>query len=347
MSRDEPANGTGTPRPGPGHAPAGTGLTAGTMARRLGVAVTTLRTWHQRYGLGPSGHQAGRHRRYTDGDLSRLELMRRLTSTGMSPHEAATVALSGSGTAFGTTPAPGPGQVVPPPDGDPEAGSRRDGGGWSIPVGRGDPAARGLARAAMRMDATVMRELVSGALRERGVIAGWTEVIVPVLVGVGARHAATGRLVEVEHLLTSCVSAGLAAVPRTNVRAPVRVLLGCADEEQHSLPLEALSAALAEAGVGHRMLGARVPPEAWRDAVRRTGPAVVVLWSQIPTTADPAQLNGLRQLDVPTGLLVALGPGWARPPADVATAATLRDAFTLVTSIVGGNGAGAGPPDGG
>ena len=34
-------------------------LTAGAVARRLGVAVTTLRTWHQRYGLGPSHHVPG------------------------------------------------------------------------------------------------------------------------------------------------------------------------------------------------------------------------------------------------------------------------------------------------
>ena len=32
---------------------------AGAVARRLGVAVTTLRTWHQRYGLGPSLHPGG------------------------------------------------------------------------------------------------------------------------------------------------------------------------------------------------------------------------------------------------------------------------------------------------
>ena len=52
------------------------GLTAGAVARRLGVAVTTLRTWHQRYGLGPSEHVPGHHRRYTAEDLDRLQVMR-------------------------------------------------------------------------------------------------------------------------------------------------------------------------------------------------------------------------------------------------------------------------------
>jgi DNA-binding transcriptional MerR regulator len=58
-------------------------LTAGAAARRLGIAVTTLRSWHQRYGLGPSRHESGQHRRYTEGDLARLDLMRRLTADGL------------------------------------------------------------------------------------------------------------------------------------------------------------------------------------------------------------------------------------------------------------------------
>jgi len=44
------------------------GLTAGAVARRLGVAVTTLRTWHQRYDLGPSAHEPGKQRRYTEAE---------------------------------------------------------------------------------------------------------------------------------------------------------------------------------------------------------------------------------------------------------------------------------------
>ncbi|MEU8189790.1 MerR family transcriptional regulator, partial [Micromonospora carbonacea] len=64
-------------------------LSAGAVARRLGVAVTTLRTWHQRYGLGPSQHLPGHHRRYTPADLARLEIMRKLTAEGVTPAEAA------------------------------------------------------------------------------------------------------------------------------------------------------------------------------------------------------------------------------------------------------------------
>lgn len=69
-------------------------ITVAAVARRLGVAASTLRTWDRRYGLGPSGHTAGSHRRYSAADLGRLMVMRRLTVEGVPPAEAAQIALS-------------------------------------------------------------------------------------------------------------------------------------------------------------------------------------------------------------------------------------------------------------
>ncbi|MDQ6650091.1 MAG: MerR family transcriptional regulator, partial [Actinomycetota bacterium] len=43
------------------------------VAHRLGVAPATLRTWARRYGLGPSLHEAGSHRRYSAQDVARLQ----------------------------------------------------------------------------------------------------------------------------------------------------------------------------------------------------------------------------------------------------------------------------------
>ena len=68
------------------------GLSAGEAARRRGVAAPTIRTWDRRYGLGPSYREPGRHRRYDEHDLARLELMRRLTVDGVAPAEAARIA---------------------------------------------------------------------------------------------------------------------------------------------------------------------------------------------------------------------------------------------------------------
>jgi hypothetical protein len=69
-------------------------LTVAAVARRLGVAPPTLRTWDRRYGLGPSAHTAGAHRRYSPADVARLMVMRRLTLEGVSPADAAKIAVA-------------------------------------------------------------------------------------------------------------------------------------------------------------------------------------------------------------------------------------------------------------
>ncbi|MCB7136720.1 MerR family transcriptional regulator [Cellulosimicrobium marinum] len=73
------------------------GLAVAVVARRLGVAPATLRTWDRRYGLGPSEHQAGAHRRYTQDDVARLVIMRRLTLDGVAPSDAARAAMDADG----------------------------------------------------------------------------------------------------------------------------------------------------------------------------------------------------------------------------------------------------------
>ncbi len=281
------------------------------MSQRLGIAVTTLRTWHQRYGLGPSVHQAGSHRRYGEADLRRLETMRQLTTQGVPAAEAARIAKAGS-------------HAKPT--------AVRAGGGHAIPVGRAGSKARGLARAAIRLDADAVRTTVSEAIMAHGVVAAWDDLVVPVLVGVGRKQAATGKLIEVEHLLSRGVSAALATVPRPVSDSLPRVLLACADEEQHSLPLEALAAALAERGLGCRMLGARTPVRALIDAIRRTGPAAVVLWSQTAETGDIAQLRVVLATGGRPALVIAAGPGWPeRLPEGVSRPVSLPEAVDLVT----------------
>ncbi|RGC68998.1 HTH-type transcriptional repressor YcgE [Micromonospora sp. MW-13] len=304
-------------------------LSAGAVARRLGVAVTTLRTWHQRYGLGPSQHVPGHHRRYTAADLARLEIMRRLTAEGITPAEAARWARQ--------TPAPGlAGEVSTDALVEVRPLGVRDGGGQTIPVGRAGPAARGLARAAMRLDSVAIGETIARALAADGVVATWDGLLRPVLVGIGERHAATGGLVEVEHVVSRCVSEAFATVTRAGpATGPARILLSCADEEQHTLPLEALAAALAEANVAYRMLGARVPAAALVEAVNRTGPAAVVVWSHLQATADPAQLTVLLASPRRPLLVLAAGPGWRADslPAGVVRPVDLAEAVALALAV--------------
>ncbi|SCL23750.1 B12 binding domain-containing protein [Micromonospora nigra] len=301
-------------------------LSAGVVARRLGVAVTTLRTWHQRYGLGPSEHVPGHHRRYTPADLARLEIMRRLTAEGVSPAEAARWARQ----------APDAVPVEAASTARTRVAAARDGGGTTIPVGRAGPAARGLARAAMRLDSVAISDAIARALAADGVVTTWDGLLRPVLAGIGERHAATAGLIEVEHLVSRCVSEAFATVARSHpATGSPRILLSCADEEQHSLPLEALAAALAEAGVAYRMLGARVPVAALIEAIRRTGPAAVVVWSHTRATADPAQLTALFAAPRRPLLVLAAGPGWRADllPAGVVRPVDLAEAVSLAVAV--------------
>ncbi|RJK92620.1 MerR family transcriptional regulator [Vallicoccus soli] len=329
----------------------GPALTVAAVARRLGVAPATLRTWDRRYGLGPSAHTAGAHRRYTASDLQRLSLMRRLTHEGVAPAEAARIALAapeGAGGTLGGVPleaAPAPaaaaaGVLAQAGAEAPEAaaGRRAPGGGRVLALPDGSPPARGLARAAMALDSHACLQIVTAALERSGVVQTWDELLVPVLVGVGERWSASGQGIEVEHLLSECVMAAMRGVSLglASPRNARPVLLSCAPEDQHVLPVHVLAAALAERGVGARLLGARVPADALVAAVRRSGPAAVFVWAQMPATADPAVLSGLPVLR-PPAVVVAGGPGWDRAatPADV-VAEGLEHAVDVLVRATGG-----------
>jgi hypothetical protein len=294
-------------------------LSAGAAARRLGVAVTTLRSWHQRYGLGPSAHEHGHHRRYTADDMARLILMQQLVTAGVAAARAARWARR---------------SPLPESSVRPVADGGAPGGGYALALGDTDPAARGLGRAALRLDVLGVRDLVAHAIDERGVAGAWNEVLRPVLVAVGDRAAGTREMVEVEHILSGCVSAVFASLPRPPRDSPVRLLLACTDEEQHSLPIEALAAALATDGIPSRVLGARVPPGALRATIRRTGPVAVLLWAHAPATADPRQLDELLTGRGRPALVAVAGPGWAPDtlPPGVAVPTSLAEAVELLAA---------------
>jgi MerR family transcriptional regulator, light-induced transcriptional regulator len=327
-------------------------FSAGAVARRLGVAVTTLRTWHQRYGLGPSLHEPGQHRRYTEQDIERLERMQRLITAGVSPAQAARWVTHGLDRAGSATPPSESASLETSPDSANFLGSSPAALRWSSapatdPFGSSTGAAavpitpvsvpatvRGVQRAALRLDAPAVRQLAAHVVRRVGVIAAWDEVLRPVLTWIGERHAATGALVEVEHLLSTSFSAVLGAVPRPSPTVPLRIMLACADEEQHSLPIEAIAAALASAGIPARMLGARLPTAALLAAVRRTGPSALLVWSHSRSTGDPAQLAAVVAEQRRPLVIAAAGPGWdrAKVPAEVSCPASLTEAISQLTA---------------
>ncbi|OCC14076.1 MerR family transcriptional regulator [Streptomyces sp. PTY087I2] len=319
-------------------APADGGLTTGAVARLLGVAPTTLRSWDRRYGIGPAAREDGRHRRWTGADIAALRNMCALTSAGLPPAEAARTVLAGASGAGpsaaasfgGGEPHTGPSGAVSSDTGSSAAASSTAPGAprsarasrapGPLPVGRARQECRGLARAAVRLDAPALDDLLTAVLDRYGLPAAWDEVMMPVLHAVGRKWETAGeRYIEVEHLLSWHVSGALRGVAAGHTPAPGAglALLACAPGETHTLALEALAATLAQQGLPVRMFGAAVPAGALEDAVRRTGPAAVVLWAQSRATASPALVARLDAIEWGVRgarrrpVVCVAGPGWA------------------------------------
>ena len=300
-------------------------LTVAAVARRLGIAPATLRTWDRRYGVGPTGHTTGRHRRYAPADVYRLELMQRALLKGASPAEAAEYALRAAADP----------QPAPP---IPAARAAAHGGRQLLMPGAARPA-RGLGRAAMAMDEVSVQRMLADSINTDGVNATWDDVIRPVLAAIGGRSFYAGDCIEVEHLVTECVMAAMVrATPLvSSPRNPRPVLLGCTPDEQHSLPLYVLRAALARRGLSTRMLGCAVPLTALVAAVRRTAPAAVALYAHAPMHADVTAIAHLPRTRQRVHLF-ACGPGWhdADLPARVEHLDDLTCAVDRIEAFVAG-----------
>jgi DNA-binding transcriptional MerR regulator len=286
-------------------------LTVAAVARRIGVAPATLRTWDRRYGLGPSSHEAGEHRRYCPSDLAQLTLMRRLIVSGVAPADAAVRAKAHSGS----------------------VSVEHEIQSFEVR----EDVVDSLHRAAKSLDKNFVETLLRKDIADNGVIATWTEVIVPLLFLVGDEWAATGTGIEVEHMLSESIKR-LMREGVSEIKEPLNtqpVLLASVGEELHCLALHALAAALAEKGIETFFLGARTPLEAISGMVKRSAPPAVFLWAQLEQNSDPKFFNELPVVR-PAPRVIVGGPGWDRETcADVVVAQDLTHACAEIERAVG------------
>ncbi|MFR9751285.1 MerR family transcriptional regulator [Nocardia sp. 004] len=246
------------------------GYTVRAVAERLGIPTATLRSWNRRYDIGPPQHQPGKHRLYTEADITMLERMLTLIREGASPAGAA-AAVRG--------PAPT----------------------------RGERSS--LLTAAFALDTRSVSNQLEAHIHAFGVVDTWDLLCRPAYTEIVDRQLGGEGCIDVEHLLSWCI---ISVLQRTNPPpqhpGPEPVVLACTSGETHSLPMEVLRAALAERGVGARMLGADVPATALTDTLARLDrPAAVLLWSQRESTALSSAVRAC--LDAGATILVA-GSGW-------------------------------------
>ncbi|MBF5081661.1 MerR family transcriptional regulator [Quadrisphaera sp. INWT6] len=307
--------------PPPDHAAAGVSLGVAAAARRLGVAPATLRTWARRYGLGPSEHEVGSHRRYSPEDLARLVVMRRLTLEGVPPVSAAASALAADLHESSPVPAPLDADDDGPDPDDEEPAPPAAGGlaAWSavLPADRTpltrrpSPAGQDpLQRAVLAGDAPGAAAAVMAACASRGPVGAWEQVVEPARRALARRWEATGAGVDAGVLLTAAAMEALRALRRPPERTTAVVLLAAAEGESDPMPLHVLAAAVAAGGVRPWVLAPGLPREAVAAAVRRTGPAAVLLHAEHGVADAAAQLGPLPRLRHPVRLVLS-GPGWA------------------------------------
>jgi len=225
-------------------------------------------------------------------------------------------------------------ETVPPPAAQVPAEER----GSPLAVeGPAIPTAAMLARATMMLDSQTVYDWIDASLTRHGVPWTWERLVLPVFETICDRQAESGASVEIEHLFSDRL---LAALIRLTERPalPVNtrpVLLACAEEEQHSLPIYALAATLTtDHQVETRVLGARTPYPALADAMRRLSPSVVFVWSQMPFTGDPAPLASLPVLRPPS-LIIAGGESWWKGlPVSVPHVTSFQDALTRILTAL-------------
>lgn len=240
-------------------------LTVAGVAARLGVAAPTLRTWDRRYGLGPSDHVAGSHRRYGAGDLARLETMRRLTLEGVAPADAARVALQ-----TGSLSVPSPEE----PEGQQES---------SEPI-VADPLT--VAAAAVDGDGGRLRRLVRHAQRQQGLMESWVMTLRPALEMVGQRTVPDRPGHDPEQVLQAALLAELSDLD--DGRDVVgRAIVHAADS--YRTDAHVLAAELTSRGVQARVTHPRLMQDEGRallDLVAGSPGTLTVLLGE-PAEADP------------------------------------------------------------
>ena len=170
------------------------GWPVGVVSERLGIAAPTLRSWDRRHGVGPSLRTAGNHRRYTELDMRRVQLMARLTAQGVPAQSAADSVLGMDARAIADRlDAVGRAAGDRVPDGLRDVHDVHDVlGDGEAPVGLGSAVpddavdlVEAIVAAARALDARTMSLLYRQVMRRRDVGRAWVEVFAPALRRVG------------------------------------------------------------------------------------------------------------------------------------------------------------------
>ena len=269
---------------------AGSDLTwgVGAVSSRLSIAASTLRTWERRYSVGPSFRTQGGHRRYTEHDIDRVELMRRLLSRGVSAQDAARVARSL----------------------DREDLNLALSDGYQNSAGV-THAEEDFLAAVISGDRDKLSQLFAGVLRQTPVTSAWRDVLAPALrrmtmesasgaVPADAASAASELLVRELHALVA-----FEHLPDTD---HTHILFARSLPAVEAIPLLVLEAALVQAGLTTHTVGPELDGRAVAALAMRMRPDLLLTWGHPPT---PPLRRAMSELEGVTSVIRAL-PAWPK-----------------------------------
>jgi methylmalonyl-CoA mutase cobalamin-binding domain/chain len=277
----------------------------GVVARRTGLKQDLIRAWERRYGAVTPGRTETRRRFYSDADIERLLLLRRVVSTGRGISQVAGLSTEELEALVEAEAAAAPKQMATPaiPAAIPA----------SLAGVAGDDLAEGfLGRcvgAAQRLD---VRELEM-QIERASVVFSRTSLIEKVLVPLMQRigdlwHQGILRPLH-EHMASAVVRSFLGAMYGSHQSEPSspHLVVTTPSRQHHELGALVVAAAAADEGWQVTYLGPELPPEEIAAAALQKGARAVALSLTYPPD-DPMLADDLRRLrrllGSPTILLV-------------------------------------------
>ena len=262
------------------------------VARRTGLTPATIRAWERRYGAVAPSRSGGGQRLYTDRDLARLDMLRRLTDMGRSI--SAVAALS-----------PADAAALLEEDRAVAVASER-----ALTTGDAPDSWTDQAYARLRaLDDTGLDAVLRRALATLGAHRFLRGVAAPLLRRVGTGWMAGEVTTAQEHLGSAVIERVLAEVADqsvTNEGGP-RLVVGTLPGERHALGARLVAAVAALEGWRVSYLGVDLPPEeigAATAALRAKAVAISMVADESLAASERALVTLRQQLDSGVELLV-------------------------------------------
>jgi len=208
-------------------------LSIGAVERDSGIARDTLRIWERRYGFPEPLRNDKGERMYPEGQLRRLQRIRRLLDQGLRP-----------------------GKVVVLDDADLDLLEAE-----LYPDDSTNESIEHILNVLQSSDGSELEETLSHIYQQQGMEAFITETVIPLLYTVGERWAKGKLQIFEEHLmsevLTRFLNSEISSL-QINSRKP-RVLLATLPGEEHTLGLLMFAALLSARNINVTNLGGEVP----------------------------------------------------------------------------------------